>query len=84
MAEFTEGNIKKDEEILGVMVTSAIIIPPWKVYTDEMSNWKGAGIGIVLITPEKLIMEKSLWLGFLAANNEAEYEAFLAGVTMVR
>ena len=28
-------------------------------------------------------MEKSLWLGFLATNNEAEYEALLAGVAMV-
>ena len=32
----------------------------------------------MLITPEKLVMEKSLQLGFLATNNEAEYEALLA------
>ena len=38
----------------------------------------------MLITPEKLIMEKSLRLSFLATNNEAEYEALLAGVAMVR
>ena len=38
----------------------------------------------MLITPEKLIMEKSLRLGFLASNNETEYEALLAGVPMVR
>ncbi|XP_075636591.1 uncharacterized protein LOC142608804 [Castanea sativa] len=56
----------------------------WEVYTDEASNRKGAGIGIVLITPEKLIMEKSLRLGFVATNNEAEYEALLAGAQMVR
>ena len=49
-----------------------------------MSNRKGAGIGIVLITFMKLIMEMSLRLGFLATNNEAEYETLLAGVTMVR
>ena len=41
-------------------------------------------VGIVLITPEKLIIEKSLRLGFLATNNEAEYEALLAGVNLVR
>ena len=28
-------------------------------------------------------MEKSLWLGFLATNNEAEYEALLARMAMV-
>ena len=38
----------------------------------------------MLITPKKLIMEKSLRLGFLATNNEAKYEALLAGVAMVR
>ena len=37
----------------------------------------------MLVTPEKLIVEKSLRLGFLATNNEAEYEVLLAGVAMV-
>ena len=37
----------------------------------------------MLISPEKLVMEKSLWLGFLATNNEAEYEALLARMAMV-
>ena len=40
-------------------------------------------LGIVLVTPEKLVIEKSLQLGFLATNNEVEYEALLAGMTMV-
>ena len=38
----------------------------------------------MLVTPEKLIMEKLLRLGFLAINNEVEYKALLAGVAMVR
>ena len=54
------------------------------IFLKQASNRKGAGIGIVLITPEKLIMEKSLRLGFLATNNETEYEALLVGVAMVR
>ena len=37
----------------------------------------------MLVTPEKLVMEKSLRLGFLATNNEAEYEVLLAGMEMV-
>ena len=40
-------------------------------------------IGIVLVTPEKLIMEKSLRLGFLATNNEVEYKTLLARVVLV-
>nr|POE97769.1 ribonuclease hi [Quercus suber] len=66
------------------MVASDIIGLHWEVYIDEASNPKGAGIEIVLITPKKLIMEKSLRLGFLATNNEAKYEALLTGVVMVR
>ena len=65
------------------MTTSAMVILPWEVYIDGAANRKGARIRIVLITPEKLVMEKSLRLGFLTTNNEAEYEALLARVAMV-
>ena len=37
----------------------------------------------MLVTLEKLVMEKSLQLGFLATNNEAEYETLLARMGMV-
>lgn len=53
------------------------------MYTDGVANQKGSEVGIVLITPEKLVMEKSLPLGFLITNNEAEYETLLAGMEMV-
>ena len=36
------------------------------------------------MSPEKIIIEKSPRLGFLASNNEAEYEALLVGMTMVQ
>ena len=39
---------------------------------------------LVLISPQRIIVEKSLRLGFLATNNEAEYEALLARMTMVQ
>ena len=38
---------------------------------------------LVLISPEKFIIEKSLRLGFSATNNEAGYEALLEGMSMV-
>ena len=40
-------------------------------------------MGLVLISPEGITIEKSLRLGFLATNNEAEYEALLEGMSMV-
>ena len=84
VAEFTDGTMIEEDKALRVMVTSAIVVLPLKVYTDGAINQKGVGVGVVVITPEKLVMEKSLRLGFLATNNEAEYEALLAGVAMVR
>ena len=41
-------------------------------------------MGLVLISLEKLVVEKSLRLGFLATNNKAEYEALLKGMSMVQ
>ena len=41
-------------------------------------------MGLVIISPEKIIIEKSLRLGFSATNNEAKYEALLKVMTMVQ
>ena len=41
-------------------------------------------MGLVLVSPEKIIIEKSLRLGFSATNNEAEYEALLMGMNVVQ
>ena len=41
-------------------------------------------MGLVLISPKRITIEKSLRLGFSATNNEAEYEALLVGMTMVQ
>ena len=56
----------------------------WRVYVDGAANQRGSGIGLVLISPEGIAIEKSLRLGFSATNNEAEYEALLQGMTMVQ
>ena len=57
---------------------------PWMVYVDGAVNHRGSGVGLVLISPEKITIKKSLRLGFSATNNEAEYEALLVGMTMVQ
>ena len=41
-------------------------------------------MGLVLVSPEKITIEKSLRLGFSATNNEAEYEVMLMGMMMVQ
>ena len=45
--------------------------PCWKVYVDGTTNQRGSGVGLVLESPKKNIMEKSLRLGFSATNNKA-------------
>ena len=55
----------------------------WKVYVDSAANQKGSGVGIVLLSPEMITIEKSLKLDFLVTNNKAEYEALLMGMAMV-
>ena len=54
------------------------------MYIDGVSNQKGSGFGLVLVSPEKVVVEKSLRLDFLAINNEAEYETLLEGMAMVQ
>ena len=41
-------------------------------------------MGLVLISLEKIMIEKSLRLGFSTTNNEAKYEALLVGMIMVQ
>ena len=56
----------------------------WRVYVDGTANHKGSGIKLVLISPKRITIEKSLRLDFSATNNEAEYETLLVGITMVQ
>ena len=84
MAEFAECpeemNREKhgmDEKSVGLI--SAQCSTPWEVYVDGATNQRGLGVGLILVSPEKITIEKSLRLGFSAANNEAEYKALLMG-----
>ena len=71
-----------DEKSVGLVMVQKPL--QWKVYVDGAANQKGSEVGLVLISPEKLIIEKSLRLGFSATNNEAEYKAFLEGMSMIQ
>uniref|UniRef100_A0A2N9H9C9 Integrase catalytic domain-containing protein n=1 Tax=Fagus sylvatica TaxID=28930 RepID=A0A2N9H9C9_FAGSY len=56
----------------------------WKLFMDGASNAMGSGARVVLISPERLIMEQAVRLNFLASNNESEYEALLIGLKSAR
>ena len=56
---------------------------PWRVFVDSASSAMEAGARIVIITPKEIWLKHSFRLGFRAFNNEAEYEALLAGLRTV-
>ena len=54
------------------------------MYVDGTANQRGSGVEIVVVCPEKTIIEKSLRLGFSTTNNEAKYETLLVGMAMIQ
>ena len=89
LAEFAECleemNVEKhgmDEKLVGLIFAQCST--PWEVYVDGAANQRRSGVGLVLVSPEKITIEKSLRLGFSATNNEAEYEILLMGMVMVQ
>ena len=89
VAEFTEPPIEEleavgdmDEKLVGTV--SQYRLPTWEVYVDGALNQKGSGVGLVLISPKKVIIEKYLRLDFSTMNNEAKYEALLIRMAMVQ
>ena len=56
----------------------------WKVYVDGAANHRGSRVGLVLISPKRITIEKSLRLGFSTTNNKAKYEAALVGMAIVQ
>jgi len=51
---------------------------------DGSSNQQGSGAGIVLEGPNGLLIEQALWFAFKASNNQAEYEALIAGMLLAK
>jgi hypothetical protein len=56
----------------------------WKIYVDGASNAKGVRNRGVIITPDETVIEQSIRLDFKTSNNEAEYEAVLAGLNSAK
>ncbi|GAU34548.1 hypothetical protein TSUD_219320 [Trifolium subterraneum] len=52
----------------------------WTIFVDGSSNSQGSGVGIILENGDGVLIEVSLGLSFPTTNNQAEYEAFLAGL----
>ncbi|GJW70735.1 reverse transcriptase domain-containing protein [Tanacetum coccineum] len=67
----SEDTLMEDEEELP---------DPWTLFTDGSSCADGSGAGLILINPEGMEFTYALRFRFDATNNEAEYEALIAGL----
>ncbi|XP_030936484.1 uncharacterized protein LOC115961687 [Quercus lobata] len=73
IAEFTHDEDKGVEES-----------PHWSIHIDRSSNRQVRGAGIILSSPEGDTVECIVRLDFPTTNNEAEYEALVAGLDLVK
>ncbi|XP_052624863.1 uncharacterized protein LOC128132371 [Lactuca sativa] len=56
----------------------------WTLYTDGASSREGSGAGLILTIPEGEEVTYALRFDFHTSNNEAEYEALLAGLRLAK
>ncbi|GAV72761.1 rve domain-containing protein/RVT_3 domain-containing protein [Cephalotus follicularis] len=56
----------------------------WKLSVDGSSCLTGSGAGLVLTSPDGWTLEYALRFKFKATNNEAEWEALIAGLTIAK
>ncbi|XP_020208609.1 uncharacterized protein LOC109793554 [Cajanus cajan] len=54
----------------------------WTLHVDGSSNCRGSRAGVILEGPKGIVLEQSLRFRFKASNNQAEYEALLAGLRL--
>ena len=54
----------------------------WKLSVGGAANAQGNGAGLILTSPEGIDIEYALRFGFHTSNNEAEYEAVIAGLNL--
>ena len=57
-------------------------LPIWRLSVDGAVNAQGSGASQILTSPDVIDVEYMLKFGFQASNNEAEYEAVIAGLNV--
>ncbi|KAI5335078.1 hypothetical protein L3X38_025211 [Prunus dulcis] len=80
----TEPNPSPSQDQTPTENTLDLTQPLWTLFVDGSSNAQGCGAGLVLISPDKVTLEYALRFNFQASNNEAEYEALLAGLRLAK
>ncbi|GJR77123.1 reverse transcriptase domain-containing protein [Tanacetum coccineum] len=72
---------RPEKESLDELMTEPEVLPePWTLFTDGSSCVDGSGAGLILTNPEGAEFTYAMRFRFEATNNEAEYEALIAGL----
>jgi len=56
----------------------------WVLSVDGYPNQQGNRVGVILEGPSGLLIEQALRFAFKASNNQAEYEALIAGMLLAK
>ncbi|CAN6440363.1 unnamed protein product [Victoria cruziana] len=80
LADFPLSEELKTDDSFPDETVSNIELPLWTLYFDGSKSTIGAGIGILIVSPEKEMIPFSLKLNFTCTHNMAEYEALIQGL----
>ncbi|XP_024036873.1 uncharacterized protein LOC112096894 [Citrus clementina] len=81
VAEFAEPEVCLDQQDADIGNDETQV---WQISVDGSSGERGSGAGIVLEGPEGEEISYAVKLEFAATNNQAEYEALIAGLELAR
>ena len=73
-----------DEETIDQIETMGVCLMPWILLFDGSRTQNMSGCGIVITSPEGLRTEMSFQFDFSCTNNQAEYEAIIIGLEILR
>nr|XP_025635758.1 uncharacterized protein LOC112729828 [Arachis hypogaea] len=71
-------------DFIAEMTPGDSIPESWKLHVDGSSNITSGGAGVILESHNGVVIEQSVRYEFSVSNNQAEYEALLAGLALAR
>ena len=71
-------------DFIAEMTPGKLTPDSWKLHVDGSSNSTYGGAGVILENQDGITIEQSVRYEFPVSNNQAEYEALLAGLSLAQ